>query len=529
MLDIKRFQNNSLPATGNTFYKDKYGVIYITSWFTTLDDKLDVTTTTCQPIVWDDRDTKIKNPVRNGALWRLGTVTIERCILAAHPSGYEIIADGFTQYITEYQDTFPCGTPPNFGFGYRLDSIAVDCLELEVNMTHIPATTTPPPVTTTTTTTAAPPPVLTLSMDTFTDLNGQDLTNHIPDIGPHWIEDGGPGSYSIQSNMVQMGHFLDTTITGTFLTMDVGYAQVTIDVDAISAAHVGSYIGVCFHFIDSSNFYIAYYSYGDRAFELYEVTGAGWALVASSALGAVAGNYHIKVVIQGSTVDAFLTGPQSATLHYDMVYCLTATRYGLYFGLPTLDLYDNWKVTAPIPTILSKDTFTAPDGTDLSVHTPDVGSSWTLYGGDFEIQSGQVMSISGRLMLTDVGAADATLNIDATVGSDTADSFIGCCFRMADDSHGYTAAYYYGDGAFELYELGDNGWAMAASVALDFVVGTYHIKVIVIGNCVTAVLSGAQSASLFFQMSDYLDATKCGIYFNFPFDDTFDNWQVTTP
>ena len=179
------------------------------------------------------------------------------------------------------------------------------------------------------------------------------------------------------------------------------------------------------------------------------------------------------------------------------------------------------------PTVLSRDTFTGPDGTDLATHVPDFGPHWILSGG-FQLLQGQVQSTSGNVILMDLGQTNITIDFDA-VGPASPDSFLGAYFRAVDIAHAYVVGYYYSDGALEIYEAGDNGWSLLASSTLQQMAGNYHIKIILQGTSLTVVLSGTQSATLQIDMSDYLTATQAGLFFDVPYTDSFDNWQVTTP
>src|SRR4051794_13013206 len=102
-MEAKTLSGGLLPPTGGLFYRDPAGTLYEVDWFTTADAKIDITTVTKQPYVWgEDPGVAALPSVRDGALWRRGTVTIQRQILAAHPSGYEIVSEGSSQVVADY-------------------------------------------------------------------------------------------------------------------------------------------------------------------------------------------------------------------------------------------------------------------------------------------------------------------------------------------------------------------------------------------------------------------------------------------
>jgi len=123
--EAKPLDNCRLPAAGAVFYRDPTGTLYEVSWTTAA--YLDITTITKQPYVWgEDPQLPAAPPVRAGALWRRGLITVQRQLLAGHPSGYVIVSEGANQYIGDYQDSFPCGPQPLDCFCYHLDSAVAD-------------------------------------------------------------------------------------------------------------------------------------------------------------------------------------------------------------------------------------------------------------------------------------------------------------------------------------------------------------------------------------------------------------------
>ncbi len=78
------------------------------------------------------------------------------------------------------------------------------------------------------------------------------------------------------------------------------------------------------------------------------------------------------------------------------------------------------------------DNFTGTNGTNLTSHTPDIGSAWTINTGGTEIQSNKASSPADSKVSVDMTAADGTLiaEMDSPVGNNDA-----LIFRKVDASN----------------------------------------------------------------------------------------------
>lgn len=129
-MESKPLTGCSFPSSGHTLFRDEYGTLFETTWNTAGDGKLDITTVMRQPYVWGEQPS---GPFfRNGVLFRRGVITTTRQLIAAHPSGYEIVSEGSEQVVGEYQDNFPCEAQPTDPFCYHLDSQVDDQMEIRV-------------------------------------------------------------------------------------------------------------------------------------------------------------------------------------------------------------------------------------------------------------------------------------------------------------------------------------------------------------------------------------------------------------
>lgn len=117
-----------INPSGNIFYKDHYDTIYRIEW-ATVGTVIDFTIITMQPYVWGKPH---EGYVLNGILFRLGIVTVQRQVLRVFDGGYEIVAEGSSQYEDFIQMNFPCETGPIDNFRYHLNCSVVDEVNCKV-------------------------------------------------------------------------------------------------------------------------------------------------------------------------------------------------------------------------------------------------------------------------------------------------------------------------------------------------------------------------------------------------------------
>lgn len=102
----------AFPSEGSIFFEDDYHVLYHVSWVT-VGDLLDITTIVQSPVIWDGRTGGF---IRDRQVWRLGTISVIRQVYRILDDGYEIVAEGSSQYVDFFQATFPCGPGPRSNF-----------------------------------------------------------------------------------------------------------------------------------------------------------------------------------------------------------------------------------------------------------------------------------------------------------------------------------------------------------------------------------------------------------------------------
>lgn len=111
-----------VAPSGHIFFQDEYESTYEVEW-ATVGDVIDMTSTIKQPGVWGKPP---EGYIQNGVLFRKGIVTIERQVLRSFTGGYEIVADGSSQYEDFVQMNFPCQAGPRDTFKYHLNNGIVD-------------------------------------------------------------------------------------------------------------------------------------------------------------------------------------------------------------------------------------------------------------------------------------------------------------------------------------------------------------------------------------------------------------------
>jgi len=117
-----------MKPSGSVFYKDDYDTIFRIEW-QTVGAVIDLTTMTFQPYIWGK--TK-QGYIQNGILFRLGIITIHRHVIKPIIDGYEIIAEGVSQYTDYVQMNFPCETGPIDLFKHHLNSQIIDEVGIKI-------------------------------------------------------------------------------------------------------------------------------------------------------------------------------------------------------------------------------------------------------------------------------------------------------------------------------------------------------------------------------------------------------------
>tara|TARA_R110000751_G_scaffold41702_3_gene97602 strand:- start:1047 stop:1547 length:501 start_codon:yes stop_codon:yes gene_type:complete len=117
-----------LTETGQLLYEDEYQTKYDVSW-ETIGGTLDITTITEMPYVWGE---EASGKVENRILYREGVITIHRQAIKQLDGGYEIVAEGFSQYCDLIQMNYKCETPPSDPFKYHLNYFIQDETPIKV-------------------------------------------------------------------------------------------------------------------------------------------------------------------------------------------------------------------------------------------------------------------------------------------------------------------------------------------------------------------------------------------------------------
>lgn len=111
-----------MQPSGHILFQDEFQQNYYVEWVTT-DGVIDFTSTVGQPYVWGEEDTGF---IKEGVLFRRGIVTITRQVIRPFQGGYEIVAEGVSQFEDDIQMNFPCQVGPADPFKFHLDYPIVD-------------------------------------------------------------------------------------------------------------------------------------------------------------------------------------------------------------------------------------------------------------------------------------------------------------------------------------------------------------------------------------------------------------------
>lgn len=121
-----------MQPSGHIFFQDEFQQSYDVEWKTT-GGVIDFTSTVGQPYIWGIEDVGF---IKEGILFRRGIVTITRQVIRIFQGGYEIIAEGTSQFEDDIQMNFPCQVGPTDPFKFHLDRPVVD--EIHAVMTEGP-------------------------------------------------------------------------------------------------------------------------------------------------------------------------------------------------------------------------------------------------------------------------------------------------------------------------------------------------------------------------------------------------------
>lgn len=113
-----------MNPSGNVFFRDEYDQTYKVIWETIAPNNLiDISTEIRQPYIWGEEPDAF---IKNGILFRLGIITVQRQIIRLFDDGYEIVAEGASQIRDYIQMNYPCETGPVDNFVYHLDCFVTD-------------------------------------------------------------------------------------------------------------------------------------------------------------------------------------------------------------------------------------------------------------------------------------------------------------------------------------------------------------------------------------------------------------------
>jgi hypothetical protein len=127
--------------------------------------------------------------------------------------------------------------------------------------------------------------------DTFTDTDATKLENHAPEVGGVWLRRSGRGpGVKVTSNTVSAGNSKLYRYTNAAVP---GASEYTVDADFTLIGASSEVWGLIGRFVDSNNFYAAYYSDADDTYYL-EKTVLGVSEVLASSSGAYTGSLELQ-------------------------------------------------------------------------------------------------------------------------------------------------------------------------------------------------------------------------------------------
>lgn len=187
--------------------------------------------------------------------------------------------------------------------------------------------------------------------DTFTDVNGTDLTTHKMDFGPGWSRVDAGGIVQVQGNQAQVIQ-VDAGTSRAGYVVETGQSDTTIQVSVttMSGGSAGSAeAGLVFRYQDPTHFWALTGYMGDGKYYLYLASGGAGQPVASWAAGVTYGvQYVMKVIAIGNTFQVFKDNTLVGT-YTDATYN-TATKHGIRSWTASyITKFDNFSVSGKLP------------------------------------------------------------------------------------------------------------------------------------------------------------------------------------
>ena len=292
--------------------------------------------------------------------------------------------------------------------------------------------------------------------------------------------------------------------------------------------------------------------------DFYFDYGNGWELdgnVAIAALTLAASTTELSVGRQDSNTTLYMDGTTELAEIYrgsytpgDLVLSFNvddATGTGTGQQWNSSATLEQWTAqgAAEVQNVDTKvwDTFTAPNGTLISAHTPDIGGSWiNLRGPESQIQGNkcELQVIDNNRVIIDAGATDVVVSGDFLMKfGGTGNTLAYVMVRNVDNDNWYRARMSASSGLFDLQrQVNAQPSEVLASVQGDVIIGpeTGTVTVVSEGSTITATYVGpSQTLSISYAVAnDFLTETKHGFTLqntsqaSAPFS-SVDNFKVT--
>jgi hypothetical protein len=184
-----------------------------------------------------------------------------------------------------------------------------------------------------------------------------------------------------------------------------------------------------------------------------------------------------------------------------------------------LNLYGDSSTTSTGPTVLFQDSFTDTNGTVLSAHTPDIGSSWSIPLGSAQINgSNQCRGVAGTYAVASSTSADCTLQVDMTPNANSN----GLTLRYVDNSSTLYAVINSSTISIHSYNQPTDTLLGSAAVSLT---GTVSVTAVLSGDSISVTAGGVTVTG---STSYNSTANRHGLLINDP-NIVFDNFRISYP
>lgn len=315
------------------------------------------------------------------------------------------------------------------------------------------------------------------------------------------------------------------------------------------------YFYLYFRYQDTNNYYKIHNFAGNSIYITRVIGGVSTDMYSNPLVWVPGQTYKIKLVSNGTYMALFVDNVikyNVSTANNNLLPATTKFGFGEDFTPKTGERWDNiaaypLQTTLPaifdagkIPdiltggTIIAQDSFTGINGTNLQVHTPEIGPAWISDNTAWTIQGNQAdptLPATGYTQcVQDLGVTDCECQVDIYIVNGTGNFHYGIAGRYVDDTHWVGPRIAFIDAISQEVEFLAPGMDHKINVGAYYLTGSTHtLKVQYKGDLVQVFLDGEPVISYYTPAGSPM-GTKFGLHTDSQIrtvdGGTFNNWIV---